>query len=81
MEKLILQLLACASLVTAQFNVTRQETGDKFVWSGLKIDCIVFSKGTAMRSGNGDACECKDASTFSTQSSTCTSYTDEGEEL
>ena len=80
MERFILLLLICTSLVSAQFNVTRGEKGDTFVWVGSRIDCGTFTGGTATWYGN-DACECNSAWTFSTQTNECVSYANDGEEL
>lgn len=91
MERIVLPLLICTSLVTATFNVTRREKGDRFVWSGTRISCSSFAQGTAYQwDYNDDICECSDfdnpgRETFSTQSNKCESYAgvddDEGKEL
>ena len=91
MERSILALSICTSLVTALFNVTRLENGDYFVWSGHGYDCDKFSHGTCWRYlDRDDACECdtsllSNQRTFSTLSHRCESFTyagmDEGKKL
>ena len=79
MEWHILLLLISTSLVTAQFNVTRQEDADIFVWTGATLDCTSFTDGTATWYGGSDGCECNSGWTFSTQNNKCGSYVNEGE--
>ena len=79
MEKFILPLWICTSLVTAQFIVTRQEKGDNFVWTGAtSLHCTSFTGGTATWYGS-NGCECNDGWTFSTENNQCSSYVNEGE--
>ena len=83
MERFILTLLICTSLVTALFNVTRREKGDYFVSDSVH-NCGEFCQGTCWKSlYHDDVCECDIANylmTFSTQSHMCESYArvDEG---
>ena len=76
----ILPLLICTSWVAGQFDVTRREKGDIFVWSDSSIDCTSFTGGTATFYG-ADGCECNSGLTFSTENNQCISYLNEGEEL
>ena len=93
MERIIFSLLLIwTSLVTAPFNVTRRENGDRFVWkrsSSHDLNCNAFTKGTAWY--HDGACQCNtndmfggNLGTFSTENHHCESYTtgvDEGKEL
>ena len=80
MERLfILPLLICTSWVAGQFDVTRREQRDSFVWSGSSIDCTSFTEGTATYGAGG--CECESGLTFSTENNKCITYDNEGEEL
>ena len=77
MERHILLLLIYTSLVAAQFNVTRLEKGDNFVWIGATFDCTTFTDGTATWYGDY-GCECNSGLTFSTENHQCVSYVTEG---
>ena len=77
MERHILLLLIYTSWVTAQFNVTRRENGDNFVWIGATFDCTTFTDGTATWYGDY-GCECNSGLTFSTENHQCVSYVAEG---
>ena len=88
MERFILALLVCTNLVTAPFNVTRLEEGDRFVWPDSGISCYKFTDGTGEPyDHDGNICKCPNdinhLGTFSTESNECESYAgmDEGKEL
>ena len=74
---ILIALLVSTRLVTAQFNVTRLETGDSFVWSSSSIDSNSFTDNTA--NDNGPSGQCEYALTFSTEYNKCVSYHNEGE--
>ena len=78
MERFLIPLLVSTSWVTAQFNVTRREKADTFLWSHSSIDCGSFTDHTATWYGV-DACECNTGWTFSTETNKCISYVNEGE--
>ena len=77
MKWFVVALLICTGLVAAQFDVTRLETGDSFVWSSSSIDSKSFTDNTA--NDNGHSGQCENALTYSTENNECVSYHNEGE--
>ena len=75
-------LLSFSTLATTTFDVIREDAGDYFIWYGnAKITCEEFSNHTAYYNGSsrsGSRCECNKPKTFSTESSTCKNFTDQG---
>ena len=72
-------LLLLTTLASSSFDVTRKDHGDYFIWYGNNtITCEEFSRHTASYESASSRCKYNFPLTFSTQSSTCESFTDRG---
>lgn len=83
MEKWILLLFTCISLVATDIFVVIRSEKDVFSWSNNRTDCNIFSGGTATAYAGvivrgGITCICNNGSaTFSTEYNRCLSYENE----
>ena len=72
-------LLLFATSVSSSFDVTRNDDGDYFIWYGNNnITCEDFSSHTAYYDSKSSRCRCNNPLTFSTDTSTCKAFADQG---